>query len=57
MRSTSKLIPVAAHTFRLEPKTGNGDLRGELAIFELDEQGQVLRLKVGENYTFPQVEW
>lgn len=51
-----KLKPVADHTFRMETKEHFGS-NGELAVFELDEAGNVARLKVGNGYTYPLVEW
>ncbi len=51
-----KLQPVADHTFRMETKERFGST-GELARFELDEAGQVVRLHVGNSYTTPIAEW
>jgi CubicO group peptidase (beta-lactamase class C family) len=52
----NKLIPVKAHTFRLESKNGFG-ANGELLLFEVDEAGTVQRVKSGENYTYPVRAW
>ncbi|MFZ5517306.1 MAG: serine hydrolase domain-containing protein [Candidatus Zhuqueibacterota bacterium] len=44
-----ELTPVAEHTFRM---TGtNGD--GELLFFEMNKNGAVERIKMGENYIYP----
>lgn len=47
-----RLAPVGEHTFRVDGESGYSNL-GELAVFELGDDGQVARLKVGANYTFP----
>lgn len=52
----TKLKPVAAHTFRMESKEHFGS-NGELAIFELDDSGKVVRLNTGNTYTTPIAEW
>ena len=31
--------------------------RGELVVFEMNDEGRVVRVKLGENYTFPVAEW
>ena len=46
------LVPVGDHTFRLEGK-GYGAY-GELVVFETGSDGKVERMKVGENYVYPQ---
>jgi CubicO group peptidase (beta-lactamase class C family) len=46
------MTPEGEHTFRLSGKNGYAAV-GELALFELDSDGAVVRLKVGENYTYP----
>jgi hypothetical protein len=46
------LVPVAEHTFRMEGGAPSGP-HGELMHFELDADGRVARVKVGENYTEP----
>ncbi len=51
-----KLLPVAEHTFQVEMKNGFGDV-GELAVFELDNLGKVIRLRIGENPTNPVDMW
>jgi CubicO group peptidase (beta-lactamase class C family) len=47
------LVPVKGHTFRIEGGRPNGN-HGELVVFELGKDGKVARVKVGENYTYPQ---
>jgi CubicO group peptidase (beta-lactamase class C family) len=51
-RSLATLVPLAdhAHTFRIEGGKPNGN-HGELVVFELGKDGQVTRMKVGENYS------
>ena len=44
------LQPVGEHTFRVESKDGYG-IPGELAAFEVDATGRVVRVRFGENYT------
>lgn len=51
-----KLKPVAEHTFRMETKEHFGS-NGELAVFELDDAGKVIRLHTGNTYTTPIAEW
>ena len=51
-----RLVPVADHTFRLETRNGFGST-GELVIFELGPDGSVQRVRVGDNYTYPIVDW
>ena len=43
------LTPEGENTFRMAGENGNG----ELLIFELDENDEVVKVKVGENYIFP----
>lgn len=43
------LYPEGKNTFRRSGENGNG----ELVVFELDENGKVVRVKTGENYIFP----
>jgi len=50
------LIPVAEHTFRLDTPDGFS-APGALVVFELDDAGQVQRVKVGETFLYPQAEW
>jgi hypothetical protein len=52
----AKLVPVAEHTFLIETKDGFS-AKGELVVFEMGDAGEVQRVKVGENYTYPQAEW
>jgi CubicO group peptidase (beta-lactamase class C family) len=52
----STLIPIAPHTFRLEQQNGFGS-HGALVTFEVDSAGKVQRVKVGENYLYPQAVW
>ena len=51
-----KLKPEGPHTFRMETKEHFGN-NGELAIFEVDDKGNVVRLRVGQNYTYPVTSW
>jgi hypothetical protein len=44
-----ELQPVSRHVFRSAGPNGDG----EPVIFEMDGQGRVKRIKVGENYLFP----
>ena len=44
-----ELVPEGEHTFRMSGQNGNG----ELVVFEMDSQGKVTRVKVGENYIYP----
>jgi D-alanyl-D-alanine carboxypeptidase len=52
----TRLIPVAEHTFRMEMKSGSGAV-GELAVFEFDDAGKVVRLRTGDNYTYRIENW
>jgi hypothetical protein len=52
----TKLKPVAEHTFRMETKEHFGST-GELAIFEMDAAGKVIRLQTGNSYTTPIAAW
>jgi CubicO group peptidase (beta-lactamase class C family) len=56
LATLSKLIPVDTHTFRIESKENFGS-DGELAVFQVDSQGKVEWLKMGNTYTYPQAEW
>lgn len=56
LAAMTKLVPVADHTFRMETKERFG-ANGELAIFEVDETGKVIRLHTGNSYTTPIDEW
>ncbi|HZW34256.1 MAG TPA: serine hydrolase [Isosphaeraceae bacterium] len=49
-RSLGTLVPVGAHTFRLEGGRPGGP-HGELVVFELDGEGKVTRMKIGENFS------
>ena len=56
VQSLGTLTPVAEHTFRHE--TGDGlSSPGELAVFEVGGDGEVQRLKLGENYLYPVATW
>ena len=48
-QSLTDLLPEGEHTFRMGGANGNG----ELVHVEFDPDGRVVRLKVGENYTYP----
>jgi CubicO group peptidase (beta-lactamase class C family) len=52
----STLVPVAEHTFRIDTRNGFG-AHGELVVFELDADGRVARVKVGDNYARPVAAW
>jgi CubicO group peptidase (beta-lactamase class C family) len=54
--AVTKLVPIAEHTFRIENRDGFSS-HGELVIFELDDAGNVQRVKVGQNYVEPVEEW
>ena len=47
-----RLIPVKEHTFRAETEDGTA-IVGELVTFEMDAQGKVKQVKLGENYAYP----
>ena len=46
------LIPVGANRFRIEGGSPSGP-HGELVIFELGKDDRVVRMKIGENYSYP----
>jgi len=50
--SMLKLRPAGQHTFLADGQEGGAEI-GEPVVFELDTEGNVKRVKVGENYTFP----
>lgn len=56
LATMTKLVPVAEHTFRMETKERFG-ANGELAVFEVDETGKVVRLNTGNSYTTPIDDW
>ena len=45
----TELTPEGTHTFRMTGDNGNG----ELLIFEMDSDGKVTRVKMGENFIYP----
>jgi len=51
-----KLIPLTEYTFLIETEEGYAN-RGEQVVFEMDENGRVGRLKMGEDYLYPLEEW
>jgi len=51
-----KLAPNGEHTFKMYPEEGGGSY-GENMIFEFDKRGKVVRVKRGENYTYPVKNW
>jgi hypothetical protein len=51
--SRSRLVPEGEHRFRITGDNGFESI-GELAVFEVDAGGKVVRLKVGANYMYPQ---
>lgn len=52
----AKLKPHGPHTFRIETKENFGS-NGELAVFELDASGKVVRLITGNTYAEPLPGW
>ncbi|MBW7883162.1 MAG: serine hydrolase [Caldilineaceae bacterium] len=56
MLGMATLKPVGEHTFRIETKERFGN-NGELAVFEMDASGHVVRLKTGNNYIYPVESW
>ena len=44
-----ELTPEGEHTFRMTGENGNG----ERVVFEFDDEGTIMRVKVGENYIYP----
>lgn len=48
-----RLLPEGEHTFRIEGDNGFESI-GEPAVFELGPDGNVVRLKIGANYTYRQ---
>jgi CubicO group peptidase (beta-lactamase class C family) len=56
LAAVGRLRPVADHTFRLETKDGYA-ANAELVVFELDADGHVTRVKVGDNFLMPVTEW
>ena len=50
------LTPVSEHTFRIETEENFG-ADGELAIFEMDENGKVVRLVMGNSYSQVIEQW
>ena len=54
--SLGTLTPVAEHTFLHETDDGSS-APGELAVFELGDDGEVRRLKLGENYRHRVATW
>ena len=51
-----KFRPQGPHTFRIETSERFGN-NGELAVFELDESGKVVRLILGNTYAYPVAGW
>ena len=56
MESVGILAPVAEHTFRHETDDGSSS-PGELAEFEVGNDGNVQRLRLGGNYSYPVTTW
>jgi hypothetical protein len=50
------LTPVGEHTFRIETEENFGS-EGELAIFEMDASGKVVRLVMGNGYVDAVDQW
>lgn len=51
--SLATLVPVAEHQFRIEGGSPSGP-HGERLVFELGKEDKVVRVKIGENYSYPQ---
>ena len=51
LSSMQTLLPTGANTFVISGE-GYGEL-GEKVVFELDASGNVARMKIGENYSYP----
>jgi CubicO group peptidase (beta-lactamase class C family) len=56
MVTLQPLEPPEPHTFRMETEE-NFSSDGELAVFEVDKTGQVVRLMLGNSYVEPVEEW
>ncbi|MBE2223597.1 MAG: beta-lactamase family protein [Anaerolineae bacterium] len=58
LEGAAKLVPLPdqPHTFRMESDNGFASAE-ELAVFELDDSGTVIRLKTGENYVERVEQW
>ena len=56
LESLTTLVPLGEHSFRIVNPLG-GSAHGEKFVFELNDQGQVERVWVGENYSFPVQDW
>lgn len=52
----TRMIPVAENVFKMDAKYGHGGI-GELAVFELDADGKVARVRTGDNYSYRIEEW
>jgi CubicO group peptidase (beta-lactamase class C family) len=50
--SMLRLIPDGIHTFRITAEKKNSGAIGELVVFEFGSDGKVIRMWVGENYTY-----
>jgi D-alanyl-D-alanine carboxypeptidase len=50
--SMLRLIPEGKHTFRITAEKKSGGAIGELAVFEFGPDGKVIRMWVGESYTY-----
>ncbi len=53
---TSKLEPVGENAFRISSEDGFA-AEGEPVVFELGAEGRVVRVRIGENYTYPVEMW
>jgi CubicO group peptidase (beta-lactamase class C family) len=54
--AVNTLVPVGDHTFRAETEDGYS-IHGELVVFEMDDEGQVHRVKAGQNFAYPVGKW
>jgi CubicO group peptidase (beta-lactamase class C family) len=50
--SLATLVPVGEHRFRMEDGLSAGP-HGEQVFFEIGKDGKVVRVKIGENYSYP----
>ena len=50
------LTPVGEHSFRMASPDGYSS-HSEVMVFELDDQGRVTRVKVGDTYSYPVAAW
>jgi CubicO group peptidase (beta-lactamase class C family) len=51
--SLATLVPMGEHSFRIEDGSPSGP-HGERVVFELGKDEKVVRVKIGENYSYPE---